>query len=109
MRNCFCMWQVSDNDGYPKVICSNCKCQLDLLTKFIDDMLDGQLFLENLYKMCKSKQFSSDELPLVVENTSSFKNNVNTKIANVEFICDTCGMTLAHINDFKMHLKCHGN
>lgn len=79
-----------------------------MLVKFIDDLLDGQSFLKNIYKMCKSKQFSSAEcLPLVVEKTSTFKNNTNTKITDIEFICETCGLPLANINDFKAHVKIH--
>jgi len=102
------MLQVSDDDEYPRTICSNCKCQLDMLVKFIDDLLDGQMFLKNVYKVYKSKQLSSTEyIPLVDERTTNFKNNINTKSNNVEFICETCGLTLANKSDLKDHLKNH--
>lgn len=107
-HSCMLMLQVSDDDEYPRTICSNCKCQLDMLVKFIDDLLDGQMFLKNVCKMYKSKQLSSTEyIPLVDERITNFKNNINTKSNNVEFICETCGLTLANKNDLKAHLKNH--
>ncbi|XP_025199706.1 zinc finger protein 658B-like [Melanaphis sacchari] len=100
--------QVCDDDEYPKTICANCKCQLDMLVKFIDDLLDGQMFLKNVYEMYKSKQLSSAEyIPLVDERTNNFKNNINTKSNDVEFICETCGLTLDNKNELKVHLKNH--
>lgn len=79
-----------------------------MIVKFIDDLLDGQLFLKNIYKLCKSKQFTSAEcLPLVVEKTSTLKNNTNTKITDTEFVCKFCKIQLSNLNDFKAHLKIH--
>jgi len=79
-----------------------------MLVKFIDDLLDGQMFLKNVYKMYKSKQLSSaDHIPLVNERTTNLKNNTNTKSNDVEFVCETCGLTLADKNDLRAHLKNH--
>lgn len=96
---------MSDDDEYPKIICANCKCQLDMLVKFIDDLLDGQVFLKNIHKVYKSKQFTSAEynIPLAEERLTTFKNKNNV----AEFMCDTCGLTFAHKNDLKTHLKTH--
>jgi len=79
-----------------------------MLVKFIDDLLDGQMFLKNVYKMYKSKQLSSAEyIPLVDERTTNFKNNINTESNDMEFVCETCGLTFADKNDLKVHLKNH--
>ena len=51
-----------------------------MLVKFIDDLLDGQMFLKNVYKMYKSKQLSSAEyIPQVDERTTNSNNNLNIK------------------------------
>jgi len=75
-----------------------------MLVKFIDDLLDGQAFLKNVHNMYKSKQFAPAEYVHSVDEqlrTSKCKSN------SVEFVCDTCGLTLAHKNDLKTHLKSH--
>lgn len=80
-----------------------------MLVKFIDDLLDGQMFLKNVHKMYKSKKVSSAEyIPLVDERNTYFKNNINTNKSNdMEFVCETCGLKLANKNDLKTHLKNH--
>lgn len=79
-----------------------------MLVKFIDDLLDGQMFLKNVFKMYKSKQlFSTEHIPMVDERTTHLKNNINTKSNDVEFVCETCGLKLADKNDLKAHLKNH--
>jgi Zn finger protein HypA/HybF involved in hydrogenase expression len=58
--------------------------------------------------MYKSKQFPSDEdVPLVEERTITHKNNLNIKETDTEFVCETCGLTLANKNDLMIHLKMH--
>lgn len=103
------IWKVSDDDEYPKVICPSCKCQLDILVKFIDDLLDGQLFLKNINKIYKSKQFTTTEYNVALddEKTTNCKNNFNTICDNVEFVCETCGLMLADENDLRTHLANH--
>jgi len=100
--------QVSDDDEYPRIICSNCKCQLDMLVKFIDDLLDGQSFLKNIIKIYKSKDFTSDEYNICLdeEKITNVKNN-NNKNNDVEFECETCGLTLTDKNDLRTHLRNH--
>lgn len=101
---CVYVWQVSDDDEYPKKICTNCKCQLDILVKFLADLSAGQLFLQNVYKMCKSKQFfSSEHISTTGERVITLKNTNN----DVDFVCETCGLTLANRNDLLAHLKIH--
>lgn len=58
--------------------------------------------------MYKSKQFSSDEdIPLAEERTTTEKNNFNIKNTDMEFVCETCGLTLTNKNDLMTHLKMH--
>lgn len=79
-----------------------------MLVKFIDDLLDGQMFLKNIYKMYKSRQISSAEYkPVADERTTNFKNTINSKSNDVEFVSETCGLSLANKNDLKDHLKNH--
>lgn len=54
--------------------------------------------------MCKSKQFSSSEyISTTGERVITFKNTNN----DVDFVCETCGLTLANRNDLIAHLKIH--
>lgn len=75
-----------------------------MLVKFIDDLLDAQLFLKNVCKMYKSKDYSLDEyIPSAKERIITLKNTNN----DVDFVCDSCGLTLADKNDLTTHLKIH--
>lgn len=79
-----------------------------MLVKFIDDLLDGQLFLENLNEAHKSKQFAETEYVLTLEDASiTDKNNLNVEHNDVGFVCQTCGLMLADKNDLSTHLKSH--
>lgn len=72
--------------------------------KFLADLSAGQLFLQNVYKMYKSKQFSSSEcIPTTDERIIILKNSNN----DVAFVCETCGLTLSNRNDLITHLKVH--
>ncbi|XP_050441797.1 zinc finger protein 32-like [Adelges cooleyi] len=99
--------QVSDDDIYPKKICINCKCQLDMLVKFINDLSDGQQFLQNLYQMYKIKQSSlSADYTDNIDEGISYTIHQNTKDMNI-FVCEVCGLQLAHKNELRIHLKKH--
>lgn len=120
LSNYLYVQQVSDDDEYPKMICCSCKCQLDMIVKFIDTLWNGQMFLKNLNKMYKPKQFMSTEYNIVLddddgddnnddddERITNFKNNCSTKLDNTDCIQETCSLTLADKNDLKTLLKNH--
>lgn len=99
--------QVSDDDEYPKTICSNCKCQLDMLVKFIDDLLNAQLFFKNVHTMYKSKQFSSVEYIPPTDERITLKSSV--KKHSMKCVTETRGLTLTDENDIVLetHLENH--
>lgn len=106
--NIFVVLQVSDDGKYPRIICPKCKNHLDIIVKFIDELLAGQSFLKNIHKMYESKQFSTAEFTNSdIERTVHIKENVNTNSTDVEFVCETCGLRLAHENDLKIHMENH--
>lgn len=80
-----------------------------MLVKFIDDLLDGQLFLRNINKIYKSKQFTTTEYNIALddEKITNNKNYCNTNCDSVEFVCETCGLMLANDNDLRTHLANH--
>lgn len=93
--------QVSNNDEYPKMICCNCKSQLDMFIKFVDALISGQLYLKNVYQA--SKQISPDKnIPSVNEKTTTFKSNIYTDIDEVDFVFETVDL-LAAENNLKSH------
>ncbi|XP_050547259.1 zinc finger protein 665-like [Daktulosphaira vitifoliae] len=98
--------QVSNDDDFPKKICANCKCQLDMLVKFIDDLLDGQKFLNNIYEMNNIKKFTSVNYGNINTNKSNLNFQKNIKEID-EFVCEICGLVLYHKNDLRFHLKKH--
>lgn len=58
--------------------------------------------------MYKAKQFSLDEdIPPTEGGTTTLKNNFNIKNTDLEFVCETCGLTLPNKNDLTAHLKMH--
>lgn len=73
--------------------------------KFIDDLLDGQSFLNNVRKMCKRKSLSTVEFISTTDDRSTFM--INTKSDDLKFVCENCGLTLANKNDLETHLENH--
>jgi len=79
-----------------------------MLVKFIDDLLDGQLFLKNVNKAYKSKQLTSTEYVLAtLDDEKTTEKSNYAKHNDVEFVCETCGIMLADENDLSTHLKSH--
>lgn len=75
------------------------------MVKFIHDVSDGQDFFKNIYKIYKSKQFSSAELHTPENDKINVKNNI--VIANNGsdmFVCETCGLTFANKHNLRIHL-----
>lgn len=84
-----------------------------MMVKFIDDIVDGQIFLKNINKMYKSRQFSSAQyadvckMPLTDKKISTFKNIADTKSNNENIVCEICGLMLANKTSLKTHTKNH--